>query len=105
MLYHSNTRLNELYCIFHERVIGHLRNQMPKVIIYTVPGCPRCKQVFRYMEERGIAYQEIDVIADNKKFAKEMIVKSGQKSVPVTEIDGKIIVGYQPDVFASILQK
>lgn len=57
-----------------------------------------------YMEKRGIPYTEIDVIADNKKYAKEMIVKSGQKSVPVTEIEGEIIVGYQPDVFDRLLQ-
>ena len=77
--------------------------QNHNVIIYTVPACPYCARVFSYMRERGIAYKEIDVIADNKHYAKEMIVKSGQKSVPVTEIDGTIVVGYKPEEFAKLL--
>ncbi len=75
-----------------------------QVIVYTVPGCPRCKRVFAYLEERGVPYREIDVLANDKEYAREMIEKSGQKTVPVTEIDGKIFVGFVPDDFEKALQ-
>ncbi len=76
---------------------------LPKVIIYTVEGCYKCKQVTSYFDQKGILYENVDVRANDKKRAREMIEKSGQKSVPVIEINGQIIVGYQPDEFEKLI--
>jgi len=46
-----------------------------------------------YFKKNGVKYVDIDVAADQKK-AEEMIRKSGQMGVPVIDIDGTIIVGY-----------
>lgn len=64
-----------------------------KVIIYTTPWCAFCKHVEAYLDEKKIAYELIDVQADPAK-AQEMIDKSGQMGVPVTDVHGKIVVGF-----------
>lgn len=47
------------------------------------------------MDENGIAYQDLDV-AQNKEARDKMVKKSGQMGVPVIEIDGEIMVGFNP---------
>ncbi|MBW2965887.1 glutathione S-transferase N-terminal domain-containing protein [Candidatus Woesearchaeota archaeon] len=64
-----------------------------KVKIYTTASCPWCKKTKEFFKENNIEYEEIDV-ANNQEAAKEMIEKSGQMAVPVIDIDGEIIVGY-----------
>jgi glutaredoxin 3 len=64
-----------------------------KVIVYTTPTCVFCKNVKAYLEDKGIDYETIDVLADANK-AQEMIDKSGQMGVPVTDFHGTIVVGY-----------
>ena len=63
------------------------------VIVYTTPTCPYCTMAKDYLSEKDIPFQSIDVAADPEK-AREMIQKSGQRGVPVIDIDGNIIVGF-----------
>lgn len=63
------------------------------VKIYSTPTCPYCKLTKEYMKEKGIAFMDIDVAADPAA-ANEMVKKSGQMGVPVIDIDGNIIVGW-----------
>ncbi len=73
-----------------------------KVIVYTTPTCVFCKNVKAYLEEKGISYETIDVLADASK-AQEMIDKSGQMGVPVTDFKGTIIVGFdKPKLDAAV---
>lgn len=65
-----------------------------KVIVYTTPVCPFCVLVKNFLKKNNIKFEEVD-ISKNEKKKKEMIEKSGQMSVPVTEINEKIIVGYK----------
>lgn len=64
-----------------------------KVTIYSTPTCPYCKQAKDFFKQNNIKYTDVDVAADEKK-AQEMIEKSGQMGVPVIDIDGQIIVGF-----------
>jgi glutaredoxin-like YruB-family protein len=64
-----------------------------KVKIYSTPTCPWCKKTKEFLKENKIEYEEIDV-AGNQEAANEMIEKSGQMGVPVVDVDGEIIVGY-----------
>ena len=64
-----------------------------KVTVYSTPTCVFCKHVKAYFDEKGIDYQEVNVLADANK-AQEMIDKSGQMGVPVTDFKGEIIVGF-----------
>lgn len=63
------------------------------VTIYTTPTCVFCKNVKAYLDDKGIAYESVDVLANADK-AQEMIDKSGQMGVPVTDYKGTIIVGF-----------
>ena len=66
---------------------------MPTVKIYSTPTCPYCKMAKDYLKAKGVQLEEIDVSADPAR-ADEMFEKSGQMGVPVLDIDGEIIVGF-----------
>lgn len=72
------------------------------VTIYSTPSCPYCKIAKQYLKENNIAFQDIDVQADPAQ-AQVMIDKSGQMGVPVVEIDGKIIIGFNKPEIAKAL--
>lgn len=75
---------------------------MPNITIYSTPTCPYCKLAKSYLQSKNIPYKDIDVSGDDKA-AEEMIHKSGQMGVPVIDIDGKIIVGFQKQALDSAL--
>ena len=64
-----------------------------KVLIYSTPTCPYCHQTKDYLKEKKVEYTDYDVAADSAK-AQEMIDKSGQMGVPVLDIEGEIIIGF-----------
>lgn len=61
--------------------------------VYTAPGCAFCVIVENFLKRNNIKFKEIDISKDAKA-KEEMKKKSGQGSVPVTDVNGKIIVGY-----------
>ncbi len=63
------------------------------VIIYSTQTCPYCNMAKAYFKEKGVEFTEYDVGQDQEK-AKEMIEKSGQQGVPVIDINGTIITGF-----------
>lgn len=70
----------------------------PKVTIYTTPTCVYCKLAKDFFQKNKVEYREKNVLTDLPA-RNEMIQKSGQLGVPVIDIDGKIIVGFdQPAV-------
>lgn len=66
---------------------------MMKVKIYTTTTCPYCRMTKDFFAKNNVKYEEINVEKDPKA-AEEMIEKSGQMGVPVIDIGGKIIVGF-----------
>ncbi len=63
------------------------------VNIYTTPSCGFCSMAKQYLSGKNVSYTEYDVSRDVRK-AEEMVRKSGQMGVPVLEVNGKIIVGF-----------
>jgi glutaredoxin-like YruB-family protein len=61
--------------------------------LYTTPTCPYCRLVKDFLKEKKLAFEEIDVTSDHHS-VQEMVKLSGQMGVPVVDIDGKIIVGW-----------
>ena len=57
-----------------------------------------------YFTKHGITYRDIDVSRD-RAAAMEMIEKSGQMGVPVIDINGNILVGFQPNEFERLLNE
>lgn len=74
-----------------------------KVTVYSTPSCPFCVYAKEFFKENNVPFDDIDVTKDHAK-AQEMVTKSGQMGVPVIDIDGSIVVGFQPEVFESLLK-
>lgn len=72
------------------------------VKVYSTPVCPWCETVKDFLSSHNIFFEDIDVSVD-KKAAQEIVKKSGQIGVPVIEIDGKIIVGFNKPLLEETL--
>lgn len=73
-----------------------------KVIVYSTPTCPYCVYAKEFFKENNVPFEDVDVTKDKAK-AQEMVMKSGQMGVPVVDIDGKILIGFQPEAFLTLL--
>ncbi|MFA4989536.1 MAG: glutaredoxin domain-containing protein [Candidatus Omnitrophota bacterium] len=63
------------------------------VKVYSTPVCPWCIRVKQFLKDNNIVFEDYDVSNDRLK-ADEMVKKSGQMGVPVLDIEGEIIVGF-----------
>lgn len=69
---------------------------MKNVTVYTTPTCGWCHRVKSYLTEKGISFEEKDVSRD-REAAMEMIKKTNQMGVPVLDIGGAMIVGFDKE--------
>ena len=72
------------------------------VKVYSTPTCPYCTMAKKYLDSKKIDYVNVDVSTD-RSAATEMVSKSGQRGVPVIEIDGNFIVGFDKDKIDSFI--
>ena len=75
---------------------------MANVSIYTTPSCVYCRMTKEFFKKNNIPYQEFNVASDIKA-REEMIGKSGQLGVPVTIVDGQIVIGFEPGRLSQLL--
>jgi glutaredoxin 3 len=73
-----------------------------KVVVYSTPSCVYCKLAKQYFTEKGVKYVEKDVFTDLQA-REEMVTKSGQMGVPVIDINGKLIVGFDKTAINELL--
>jgi glutaredoxin 3 len=74
-----------------------------EVKVYSTPACPWCKRAKEFLKKCNVAFADINV-AGNQEAAQEMIRKSGQMGVPVIDVDGTIIVGYDEEALKAALK-
>lgn len=72
------------------------------VKVYTTPTCPYCTMAKNFLRENGVEFIEKNV-ANDRAAAVEMVEKSGQMGVPVLDINGEIIVGFNRDAIKKAL--
>ncbi len=75
---------------------------MPTIKVYSTSSCPYCYTVKAFLDEHGFDYEDVNV-AEDAKAREEMINKTGQMGVPVVEIDGQIIIGFDRERICQIL--
>lgn len=76
-----------------------------KPIIYSATWCAFCHAAKQYLDKLGVAYEDRDVERD-PAFANEAVSKSGQMGIPVIDIDGVVIVGFdRPKIDAALKDK
>jgi len=73
-----------------------------KVIVYSTESCPWCHKAKDFLKKNNIEFEDINVGKDQEK-AKEMVEKSGQMGVPVIEIDGEIVIGFDESKIKKLL--
>lgn len=71
--------------------------------IYSTPTCPYCHTLKNFLKDKGIEFKDIDVSQDEKALH-EMVEKSDQMGVPVSDIDGQIVVGFDRDKICKLLK-
>ena len=64
-----------------------------RVLVFTTPTCPWCKRAKSYLRENKVPFREIDVSRDQQA-ARDLVRRTGQMGVPVIQIDGRSIVGF-----------
>ena len=69
-----------------------------EIKVYSTPNCPYCVMAKDFFKAQGLEYQDVNVAEDQNAF-QEMIQKSGQMGVPVIDIDGNIVMGFnRPEI-------
>lgn len=76
---------------------------MTNITVYSTKMCPYCVMAKKYLESKNVDFTDVDVSSDYSK-ALEMVKKSGQQGVPVIDIDGQIIVGFDRQKIDQILK-
>lgn len=74
-----------------------------KVKVYSTEVCPWCHKAKDWLKEHKIEFTDHNV-GEDQEAAKEMVEKSGQRGVPVIDIDGKIIIGFNEEKMKKLLE-
>ena len=74
------------------------------VTVYSTPTCSYCNLAKDYLREKGISFTDFNVAQDLKK-ADEIVKKSGQMGVPVLDVNGRVIVGFNKTEIEKALQR
>lgn len=70
--------------------------------VYSTPTCPYCVTLKNFLKEKGFEFEDIDV-SQSQKLLDEMVEKSGQMGVPVVDINGEIIIGFDREKIVKLL--
>jgi len=73
------------------------------VKVFSTQTCPYCFVLKEFLKQHDIEFEDIDVGLDEGA-REEMIEKSGQMGVPVIEIDGQIVVGFDKKRISQLLK-
>ncbi|HBN10197.1 MAG TPA: NrdH-redoxin [Cyanobacteria bacterium UBA8530] len=72
------------------------------ITVYSTDTCPYCTLAKRYLSDKGVVFNEVNVARDQQA-AREMVKKTGQMGVPVLDIDGTVILGFdKPRIDAAL---
>ncbi|KGM96196.1 NrdH-redoxin [Clostridium botulinum] len=72
------------------------------VKVYSIPDCPWCEKVKRYLDSKQVDYEDINVKEDIEG-KEEMISLTNQRSVPVITVDGAIVIGFEKEKLDDLL--
>ena len=75
------------------RAQGSGQTTVRRVIVYSGPGCPACGQLKTYLRRQGVGFREVDISRDPRA-ADKIARRSGMMAVPQTDINGRLVVGF-----------
>lgn len=74
----------------------------PKVKVYSTPRCPWCQRAKDFLKEHGVEFEDIDVLS-NKDIGRDIERRTGQQAIPVIDIGGELVVGFDRDRLIKLL--
>jgi len=83
--------------------MDNIKKNEPKVRLFTTVSCPYCYTLKAFLKEKNVSFEDIDVSQD-EKVKDELVEKTGQLSVPIIEIDGQFIVGFDKAKICKLLK-
>jgi glutaredoxin len=75
-----------------------------KIRLFVKPFCGWCHEAKDWLDERGITYEEVDVISSRSSF-QEMIALSGQTLAPVIDVDGEVLADFDTEQLEKFWKK
>ena len=79
-----------------------IKESQDKIVVFSTPACPYCDTLKEFLKENNIKFEEVDVSRD-EKLKEEVIKKSGQIGVPVVEINGEMVAGFDKKKICQLL--
>ena len=70
--------------------------------VYSKPNCVRCEMAKRYLQDKGVKFEEIDVFQDAEALA--MLRDAGYSEMPVVDVNGEFHTGFQPNILAKVVE-
>jgi glutaredoxin len=74
----------------------------PAIILYSAEWCGACRKAKRFLNRNDIAFEERNV--DQPQVAEELLRKTGQRGIPVIDVDGRIISGFDPHSYQELIR-
>lgn len=71
--------------------------------MFTTPTCGYCRQAKDFFNDNNVSFSEVDVTKDQVAL-RDMADRSGQMGVPVIDVDGEIVVGFDRERLAELLE-
>ena len=93
----SGPRKRAAVAPLEERAMQH------EVVVYTTSWCGWCRKTLKFLTKRGVPFENRDIEAE-RSWRRELREKTGSTSVPMVEIDGQIIRGYDPERMEQLLR-
>lgn len=99
---------NDFYKAMAENAIYRAKAQAegkaPKsVTVYSTPTCSWCNTLKAWLRKNNIPFTDVDV-SRNQSAAEEMVRRSGQQGVPQTDINGRIVIGFDQKKLKELLE-
>lgn len=77
---------------------------MDNITVYTTTQCPYCVMIKNFLSENNIDFKQVNV-ETNPKMMQQLVRKTGEMGLPQTEVNGKQVIGFDPNSMMMALLK
>ena len=74
---------------------------MAEITVYSKPNCVRCEMAKRYLNDKGVPFEEVDVFENAE--ALQMLRDEGYSEMPIVDINGERHSGFRPEILARVV--
>jgi glutaredoxin 3 len=74
---------------------GGVAGMAGRIKIYSTPGCNLCDRAKRYLSEKGVDFEQVDVTTDIEALLEMKKLSGGARTAPVISVCDKVLVGFE----------